>query len=58
LVAGELRRQLGWSQTDARISHFRDRDRWEVDLVLESREGLVLGRRGAKPGGPAWHAGI
>jgi predicted AAA+ superfamily ATPase len=42
-VAGELRRQLGWSQTDARISHFRDRDRREVDLVLESREGLVVG---------------
>jgi predicted AAA+ superfamily ATPase len=40
-VAGELRRQLGWSQTAAQLFHFRDRNGLEVDLVLEDGQGHV-----------------
>ena len=42
-VAGEVRRQLVWAQTDARMFHFRDRDGLEVDLVLESADRRVAG---------------
>ena len=42
-VAGELARQLTWSETDARLYHWRDRDGKEVDLVLESADGRVVG---------------
>lgn len=42
-VAGELRRQLVWSQIEASLFHFRDRDGREVDLVLESRDRRVAG---------------
>ncbi|MFE5308649.1 ATP-binding protein [Isoptericola sp. NPDC056605] len=40
-VAGELRRQLGWAERTARISHYRDRDGDEVDLILEADDGRV-----------------
>ncbi|MEL7976316.1 ATP-binding protein [Isoptericola sp. F-RaC21] len=42
-VAGELRRQLGWSAESARISHYRDRAGDEVDLIIESDDGRVAG---------------
>lgn len=42
-VAGELRRQLGWSESSASLFHFRDRDGREVDLVLESADRKVAG---------------
>jgi len=42
-VAGELRRQLGWSEESARISHYRDRAGDEVDLIIESDDGRVAG---------------
>lgn len=42
-VAGELARQLSWSDTGARLHHFRDRSGIEVDLVLEQPNGLVVG---------------
>lgn len=42
-VAGELRRQLGWSETRARLAHYRDHDGAEVDLILESADGRVVG---------------
>jgi predicted AAA+ superfamily ATPase len=42
-VATELRKQLGWADTDAAMYHFRDRSGVEVDLVLESRDGQVAG---------------
>jgi predicted AAA+ superfamily ATPase len=42
-VAGELRRQLVWSDADARIFHFRDRTGLEVDLVLEAADRQVAG---------------
>lgn len=42
-VASELRRQLGWSEVQAQISHYRDRVGDEVDLILESDDGRVAG---------------
>lgn len=42
-VAGELRRQLGWCQANARISHYRDHDGAEVDLILEADDGRIAG---------------
>lgn len=35
-VSGEVRRQLVWADTGARMFHFRDRDGVEVDLVPET----------------------
>ncbi len=42
-VAGELARQLTWSQTEALLYHWRDRDGKEVDLLLEAADGRVVG---------------
>lgn len=42
-VAGELRRQRGWSEDQVRISHFRDYAGDEVDLILEADDGRIAG---------------
>ncbi len=42
-VLGELARQLTWSETWAELYHYRDRDQYEVDAVLEDRSGRVIG---------------
>lgn len=42
-VAGELRRQQGWSEELVRISHYRDHAGDEVDLILETEDGRVAG---------------
>ncbi|WP_322768260.1 ATP-binding protein [Frankia sp. Cr1] len=42
-VLSELARQLTWSQTSARLYHYRDRDQYEVDGVLEDNVGRVIG---------------
>lgn len=42
-VAGELRRQLVWSETAAQLFHFRDRNGLEVDIVVESDDRRVAG---------------
>jgi predicted AAA+ superfamily ATPase len=42
-VLGELTRQLSWSQTMARLYHYRDRDGHEVDAILEDNAGRVVG---------------
>ena len=42
-VTGELRAQAEWSQARPGLFHFRDRDGVEVDLVLESGDGRVVG---------------
>lgn len=42
-VAGELARQLTWSDTDAELFHWSDRGGGEVDLVLEASDGRVVG---------------
>ncbi len=41
-VLGELTRQLTWSQTMARLHHYRDRDGYEVDAILEDNAGRVI----------------
>jgi hypothetical protein len=40
-VAGELARQLTWTDTGTRLHHFRDRSGIEVDLILEQPNGQV-----------------
>lgn len=39
----ELARQLTWSQTSALLYHYRDRDRHEVDAILENSAGEIIG---------------
>jgi uncharacterized protein len=41
-VMSEVCKQLGWSQTNARPYHYRDRDGREADLVLEARDGRIV----------------
>lgn len=42
-VLGELARQLTWSQSSARLYHYRDRDQNEVDGILEDNAGQIVG---------------
>lgn len=42
-VAGEIRRQLTWSDEKVEMSHFRDQNAGEVDLILETPDGKVVG---------------
>jgi uncharacterized protein len=42
-VIGEILKQLTWSQTTVRAYHYRDRDHREVDLLLESDSGQLVG---------------
>lgn len=42
-VGMELLRQLGWSDTPARLFHFRTTTGVEVDFVLERRDGTLVG---------------
>jgi uncharacterized protein len=42
-VLGELARQLTWARTPARLYHYRDRDQYEVDGVLEDNAGRIVG---------------
>jgi uncharacterized protein len=41
-VLGELTRQLTWSRTMARLHHYRDRDGYEVDAILEDNAGRIV----------------
>ena len=40
---GELARQLTWSRESVGLYHYRDRDGYEVDAVLEHESGEVVG---------------
>jgi predicted AAA+ superfamily ATPase len=42
-VIAELARQLSWAATPAALSHYRTRDGYEVDAVLEADDGRVVG---------------
>ncbi len=42
-VTNEVRAQSEWSATRPQLFHYRDRDGHEVDLVLESGDGRVIG---------------
>jgi len=41
-VTSELARQLTWSDTLADMYHYRDKNKVEVDIVLEDRHGTVV----------------
>jgi len=41
-VLGELTRQLALTEVPVRLYHYRDRDQYEVDAVLESASGEVI----------------
>lgn len=41
-VAAELAKQLTWSSTSARLHHYRDRDQYEIDLIVEAADGRVV----------------
>lgn len=41
-VIGELARQLAFADQSVRLYHYRDRDNYEVDAVLESASGDVV----------------
>ena len=42
-VGNELRRQIGWSELQPTMWHFRDRGGAEVDLLLEAPNGEIVG---------------
>jgi uncharacterized protein len=42
-VAMELARQLTWSEERARLFHYRTKDKIEVDAVIETPDGRVIG---------------
>ncbi|WP_323009770.1 ATP-binding protein [Paracoccus sp. (in: a-proteobacteria)] len=42
-VFSELRKISSWSEQRCSFAHFRDKDKNEVDLVLENRRGEVIG---------------
>jgi uncharacterized protein len=52
-VAGELRRQLVWADTPAKLFHFRDSHGPEVDIVIESHDRLVAGIEMKASGSPS-----
>ncbi len=42
-VFSELLKLAGWSEERLTFSHYRDKDRYEVDVVMEDRGGRVVG---------------
>lgn len=42
-VLAELLKLASWAEQRVEFSHFRDRDRHEVDIVIEDRRGRVVG---------------
>ena len=42
-VFSELRKIASWSEQRCSFSHFRDKDKNEVDIVLENRRGEIVG---------------
>ncbi|MDQ3886035.1 MAG: ATP-binding protein [Actinomycetota bacterium] len=45
-IVNELAKQLTWSDTPARLFHFRDREGAEVDIILEAADGRVIAVEG------------
>jgi predicted AAA+ superfamily ATPase len=42
-VLSEIAKQLTWAKTPARVYHYRDRDQYEVDAILENNAGEIIG---------------
>jgi hypothetical protein len=49
VVVMELARQLTWPEERGRLHHYRAKDKLEVDAVIETRDGRVIGVE-VKPG--------
>jgi len=41
-IYNELRRQASWSDSDVKFYHFRDKDQYEVDIVMEQHGGDMV----------------
>jgi len=41
-IYNELRRQASWSGSDIKFYHFRDKDQYEVDIVMEQHGGGMV----------------
>ncbi len=41
-VYNELRRQSSWHETKLGFYHFRDKDQYEVDIVIEQNDGTIV----------------
>jgi len=41
-IYNELRRQASWSESDVKFYHFRDKDQYEVDIVMEQHGGDMV----------------
>jgi len=41
-IYNELRRQASWSDSDIKFYHFRDKDQYEVDIVMEQHGGGMV----------------
>jgi uncharacterized protein len=55
LVAGELAKQITWSQTAPGLHHYRTHSQQEVDLVMEDNQGRLVGIEVKKTASP--HSG-
>lgn len=42
-VYAELRKQASWLDADMTFHHFRDKDQYEVDMVMENGDGRLVG---------------
>lgn len=42
-VYAELRKQASWLDADMAFYHYRDKDQYEVDIVMENGDGRLLG---------------
>jgi predicted AAA+ superfamily ATPase len=52
-VAGELTRQIGWSNTRPALFYYRTHTQQEVDFVLEDAAGRLVGIEVKKTASPA-----
>ena len=42
-VYNELRKQASWHESELTLFHFRDKDQYEVDLIIEDEAGRLAG---------------
>jgi len=42
-VHGEILKQIAWAEGDYRLMYYRDKDKYEVDFVLENQAGALIG---------------
>jgi predicted AAA+ superfamily ATPase len=42
-VMSEIMKQMGWLEDGYTLSHYRDKDKYEIDFVIESAAGEIIG---------------